>query len=95
MVRRLFLSKRFEKSYSKFVRNNPHLVNSISRALLILEENPYSSIVSVHKLSGKLFGLFACSCGYNCRIVYQIEKYNNPEEEHIILLDIGTHDEVY
>jgi mRNA-degrading endonuclease YafQ of YafQ-DinJ toxin-antitoxin module len=34
-------------------------------------------------------GLQSCSCGYDCRIVFSVEP------EQIVLLDIGTHDEVY
>jgi len=37
--------------------------------------------------------LLACSCGYNCRIIFTVEKQKN--EEMILLIDIGTHDEVY
>ncbi|WP_299516923.1 hypothetical protein [Mucilaginibacter sp.] len=45
-----------------------------------------------HKLSGKLAAYLACSCGYDCRIIFTIEKDN---VENILLLDIGTHDDVY
>ena len=48
-----------------------------------------------HKLVGELMGLRACSCGYDCRIVFRIEVDESTELEVILLLDIGTHDEVY
>lgn len=37
------------------------------------------------------------SCGYDCRIVFSIEKIEHvdPDLEAIVLLDIGTHDRVY
>jgi mRNA-degrading endonuclease YafQ of YafQ-DinJ toxin-antitoxin module len=49
----------------------------------------------VRQLSGGLLGLWACSYGYDCRIVFSIEKDSKNGQEMIVLLDIGTHDEVY
>jgi mRNA-degrading endonuclease YafQ of YafQ-DinJ toxin-antitoxin module len=51
--------------------------------------------LGTHKLEGKLVGLRACSCGYDCRIVFSIEKDKDTAQEVIVLLDIGTDDEVY
>ncbi len=58
-----------------------------------MEEDAFSAQLKTHKLSGSLYGLLACSCGYDCRIIFTIEKEKN--EEVILLIDIGTHDEVY
>ena len=55
----------------------------------------FAADLGTHKLEGKLVGLRACSCGYDCRIVFSIEKDEENEREVIILLDVGTHDEVY
>jgi mRNA interferase YafQ len=60
-----------------------------------LEEDPFSTDLKSHKLSGNLYGLYACSCGYDCRIVFSIKKDIKNKTEFIILVDIGTHDEVY
>jgi mRNA-degrading endonuclease YafQ of YafQ-DinJ toxin-antitoxin module len=53
--------------------------------------------LETHKLGGKLAGLRACSCGYDCRVVFSIEKIENADSdlEAIVLLDVGTHDHVY
>ncbi len=51
--------------------------------------------LGTHKLGGNLKGLRACSCGYDCRIAFSIEKDKTTNEDSIILLDIGTHDEIY
>ena len=40
-----------------------------------------------------LAGLWACSAGYDLRIVFEIAKRN--DEEVILLVSVGTHDEVY
>ncbi len=32
---------------------------------------------------------------YDCRIIFDFVNNDNLEEEEILLIDIGTHDEVY
>jgi len=49
----------------------------------------------IHKLHGKLIGLWACQVEYDCRIVFAFEKEPENKEELIVLVDIGKHDEVY
>jgi mRNA interferase YafQ len=96
LVRKLVLSKTFEKSYKKFTGRNQSLKTSIDETLLKLQVNAYDTSLKTHKLSGKLAAHLACSCGYDCRIVFIIEKsQTHPDQENIVLLDIGTHDDVY
>ena len=91
--RQLVPTKAFEKAYKKFTSKNPHLKASIHSALQQLEQDAFSSQLKTHKLSGNLYGLLACSCGYDCRIIFSIEKEKS--KETILLIDIGTHEEVY
>jgi len=93
--RKLVLSKSFEKSYRKFIRNNIALKSGIQEALRELEKDVFAAHLRTHKLSGNLYGLYACSCGYDCRIIFSVEKIKNSKTEIILLIDIGTHDEVY
>ena len=60
-----------------------------------METDIFAPRLGTHKLGGKLSGLQACSCGYDCRIVFSIEPGTEAQTEVIVLLDIGTHDEVY
>lgn len=60
-----------------------------------MEADVFASSLGTHKLSGQLDGLQSCSCGYDCRIVFSIEQDTEISSEVIVLLDIGTHDEVY
>jgi len=39
--------------------------------------------------------MFACNGGYNSRIIFSIVVNKSTKEEEIILIDLGTHDEVY
>lgn len=91
----LVLSKSFQKSYKKFIAKKPALKSLIQSALVKLEENPFLPELRTHKLSGNLFGLYACSCGYDCRIIFSFEKDEKSKDEIILLIDIGTHNEVY
>ena len=93
--RKLVLSKSFIKSYKKFTAKNDDLKAVIEKALFKLEENAFAPGLRTHKLSGNLFGYFACSCGYDCRIIFSIERNIKTKTEVIILVDIGTHDAVY
>ena len=63
------------------------------KPLLKLEEDAFAPALKTHKLSGDLYGYLACSCGYGCRIIPQLKKLI--KGEFILLIDIGTHEEVY
>ncbi len=89
MKRKLVLTPKFKRSFSSFIRRNRKLQKEIEKVLEQIEENVFSASLNTHKLSGTLEGLRACSCGYDCRIVFSLE------DELIILLNIGRHDEVY
>lgn len=60
---------------------------------MLMSENIFAARLGTHKLSGKLQGAYACSCGYDCRIVFYLDTFENAEV--IVLVDIGSHDEVY
>ena len=77
------------------VRRYPWLQKKIDQAILLLEQNINATALQTHKLTGKLIGLLACSCGYDCRIVFAIETEETTGLEFIVLIDIGGHEEVY
>lgn len=62
-----------------------------------LAENPFDLSLKTHKLRGQLEGLWACWVEYDCRIVFTFELDSDPQVkgEMIVLVDLGTHDEVY
>lgn len=94
-MRELVLTPKFRRAFRKFVRNDSTLQVKIEQTLVKMQEDVFSPSLGTHKLSGNLHGLRACSCGYDCRIVFIIESDLQTQSEVIILLDIGTHDEVY
>jgi mRNA interferase YafQ len=96
-MRELVLTPKFQRAFRKFVKRNPELQQHIEETLLQMQLDVFAPELGTHKLGGKLTGSRACSCGYDCRIIFSIEKTENvdTELEAIVLLDIGTHDQVY
>ncbi len=94
-MKELVLTPKFTRAYRKFVNRNPKLEKKIKDTLKQLRDDVFSPQLSTHSLRGKLSGIKACSCGYDCRILFSVEIDQKTQQEMIILLDIGTHDEVY
>jgi mRNA-degrading endonuclease YafQ of YafQ-DinJ toxin-antitoxin module len=65
----------------------------LKRALDQLTEDAFHPGLRTHKLKGEFEGRWACSAGYDLRIIFSFVKHE--EEEAILLETLGTHDEVY
>ena len=61
----------------------------------LLAQDAFDPRLKTHKLRGQLEGLWACSVEYDCRIVFAFEPDPESAEDMIVLIDIGTHEEVY
>ena len=92
---KIVISSKFKRAFRKFVRRNKQLQTRIEKTITQLSDDIFNPSLGTHKLEGKLAGLLSCSCGYDCRIVFAIETDEESNETIIVLLDIGTHDEVY
>jgi mRNA interferase YafQ len=88
-MKKIIVSSKFDRAFRRYVRRHPERKGKIQSAIQQLESDVFAQSLGTHPLKGKLDGLQSCSCGYDCRIVFSIEP------EAIILIDIGTHDEVY
>ena len=51
--------------------------------------------LKTHHLSGPLGGLHDCSVAYDFRIVFAKQKHPKTGEEALLLINIGSHEEVY
>lgn len=94
-MRSLVLTPKFKRAFRKFVKRDIDLQKRIEDTLQQMEADVFVPNLGTHKLSGKLDGFQSCSCGYDCRIVFSIEQDTASDGEVIVLLDIGTHNEVY
>jgi mRNA-degrading endonuclease YafQ of YafQ-DinJ toxin-antitoxin module len=77
------------------VRKNPVLQPQIETTLRRMAENLNDPRLKAHHLSGQLAGLHACSVAYDCRIVFARQKHFKTGAEILLLINIGTHEEVY
>jgi len=94
-MRTIIWSNTFLKAYRKFIRKQPDQRNEIEKALRLLAEDSFDPQLETHKLKGKLSGTWACSAGYDVRIIFEFIKEEGKRGEDIFLIEIGTHDEVY
>jgi addiction module RelE/StbE family toxin len=94
-MNKIVLSPSFKNSYKKFVKKFSYLQNKIDESIRLLEEDIFHPKLHTHKLSGELLGCLACSCGYDCKIVFKVEVEKITNNTIILLITIGTHEEVY
>jgi mRNA-degrading endonuclease YafQ of YafQ-DinJ toxin-antitoxin module len=67
----------------------------IERTLKQLAEDPFHPTLHSHKLKGELAGAWACTVDYDNRVLFEFVRNPESGEEEILLLTMGTHDEVY
>jgi mRNA-degrading endonuclease YafQ of YafQ-DinJ toxin-antitoxin module len=94
-MRKLVVTPRFERAFRRLIRKNPALQPQIENALRRMAADVTDPGLKTHHLSGQLNGLHACSAGYDCRIVFSKQKHPKTGAETLLLLNIGSHDEVY
>lgn len=93
-MRTFVWSNTFIRAFKRVTRRQPDLRQDIESILRLLVENPFAPQLETHKLKGKLAGSWACSAGYDLRIIFDFTK-TGKQEDDIFLIEIGTHDEVY
>ncbi|MBD2302617.1 type II toxin-antitoxin system mRNA interferase toxin, RelE/StbE family [Nostoc sp. FACHB-87] len=91
----LVLASSFKRAFKRLVRRQPELQERIEERLTLLASDPFDPLLQTHKLKGKLSGAWACSVDYDCRIVFNFVQNPESDQEEILLIDIGSHDEVY
>jgi proteic killer suppression protein len=85
----------YPKSYIKraksFIKKHPELLGQYKKTLELMELNPHHPSLRLHPLKGKLQGLHSVSINISYRITLDLII----TEQEIILISIGTHQEVY
>ncbi len=87
----LVWSAGFTRSAEKFIKSHPDLRQKLAAILRDLENDPFQPHLRYHQLGGNLKGVKAVSITYSYRITLTIVV----SDKEIILLDVGSHDEVY
>lgn len=88
-MRRIEASKPFLKTLNRLSKKNSELRSTFKDTLEKLIEDPFTPSLKTHKLKGRLKDFFACTISFDLRLVFKIEK------DAIVLIDVGSHDEVY
>jgi len=83
--------EQFLRQARRFFKRHPDLKPRFSDILTDLQKDPFQPHLRLHPLTGKLSGCHAISLTYSYRITLTLLLTEN----EVILLDIGSHDEVY
>lgn len=89
----LLRSSAFVRDARRLLRRRPELAEQLHQTLLLLEADPFAAALKTHKLKGKLKTSWACSGGYDVRVVFSFTKHAG--QPAVLLESVGTHDHVY
>ncbi len=84
-------SSSFKKAFRKRIKSTESESDFWLRIDLFITD-PFNLKLKTHKLSGKLKDLWSFSLDYDLRVVFYFTK-DKPKKA--VLVDIGTHDQVY
>ena len=84
-------SDSYEKKVIKFLKKHKDIYPQYKKTIEILQNNPQHPSLRLHKLQGKLNQFSSVSISMKYRIVIDFIVV----DDVIILIDIGSHDDVY
>jgi len=91
--RTLLRSPAFARDLRNWLKSHPGTAGAVQATLEQLATNATLPSLRTHKLRGPLAGCWACSGGYDLRVVFEYVQHEG--SEMILLLSLGTHDQVY
>ena len=81
----------YEKKAVRFFKKHKDLYPQYKKTLEILSRDPYHPSLRLHKLRGKLSNFYSVSINMKYRVVLDFII----QDDVIILIDIGSHSDVY
>lgn len=93
MRRTLLRSPAFARDLRKWLKSYLDAAVSIESTLEQLSADSAHPLLRTHKLRGPLTGCWACSAGPDLRVVFEYTQHEGAEA--ILLLALGTHEQVY
>lgn len=87
----LVAGARYQQRAKKCFRQHPNLRPAYERLFANLTADPFAPALRLHALSGQLTDKWAVSLTYAYRVTLTLLV----TEREIMLLDIGSHDDVY
>ena len=89
----LLRSAAFVRAARKYLSKHPKAAAEMEFALQLLSQNVFDARLKTHKLKGEHAGSWACSAGYDLRIVFEFVAHEGAQA--ILLQSIGSHEAVY
>ena len=91
MSYQLVFTDSYLKRAKKFAKKHPELKQRYLKTLQLLELNPFHPALRLHKLTGRLQDVHSVSINLSYRITIELVI----EDNQIIPINVGTHQEVY
>lgn len=88
---KILFTEAYDNKAKKFFKQHPDIKKQYEKTLELLESNPYHQSLRLHRLKGRLKHLYSVSIN----IVYRIIIEFIFENDKIILIDVGSHDDIY
>lgn len=85
----IYLANSYLKAYCKLAKKNKQLSKKVKKQLHQFQKNPRHPSLRLHKLEGKMQTAWSISVGKSLRLVFVYV------EDGILLLNFGSHDQVY
>ena len=83
---------RFKRIFKKWAKKHPDLCDDFKFKLEIFCNDPFDPVLKTHSLRGELAGLFSARVTFEYRLVF---AFKDQSHKSVILINIGTHEEVY
>jgi len=87
----LVFTEQYNRRALRFIKRHPELRSQYLKTLQLLELNPSHPSLRLHALKGKLKPLQSVSINMSYRITLELLVI----EKEIILVNIGSHEDVY
>jgi addiction module RelE/StbE family toxin len=91
--RELVRTTAFVRAMRRYLKKRRQAAPEVSATLELLAADAFDPRLKTHKLTGDLDDTWACSAGYDLRILFEFVQHDDAEA--ILLLTMGSHDEVY
>ena len=88
---KLVKDESYQRKERKFFKKHTDLVDKYVEVLKKLKADPFEPSLKTHKLKGKMSEFYSCSVTHEYRLVCTFIIQNGI----IVLVDIGSHDDVY
>jgi len=86
----LIWDEAFIRIIKKWRKKHPDLIKTFEDRILLFTKDPYHPFLKTHSLSGNLKDYWSINITYQYRLIFKFLSQNKA-----LLIDIGTHDEVY